>query len=86
MCIICVSPKGIRQPSIATIRTMFHRNPHGAGYMCIRDGKVFISKGYMREQAFVDVIKNEHFTAADAVVHTIFGVDYTHHVLCCRFR
>jgi predicted glutamine amidotransferase len=69
MCIICVSPKGVRQPNISTIRTMFRRNPHGAGYMCIRDGKVFISKGYMYEQPFIDVIQHEHFTAKDAVVY-----------------
>lgn len=69
MCIICASPKGVHQPSIATIRTMFRRNPDGAGYMCIRDGRVFISKGYMNEQAFVDVIQHEHFTPADAVVY-----------------
>lgn len=69
MCIICVSPKGIRQPSIATIRTMFRRNPHGAGYMCVRDGKVFISKGYMNEEAFVNVIRYEHFTSNDPVVY-----------------
>lgn len=69
MCIICVSPKGIKQPSIATIRTMFRRNPHGAGFMCIRDGKVSISKGYMNEDAFVRVIQYEHFTANDPVVY-----------------
>lgn len=69
MCIICVSPKGVRQPSVATIRTMFQRNPHGAGYMCIRDGKVFISKGYMNIEAFLDVLRHEHFTAEDAVVY-----------------
>ena len=69
MCIICVSPKGVRQPSIATIHTMFNRNPHGAGYMCIRDGKVFISKGFMDEDTFIDVIRNEHFTEKDAVVY-----------------
>lgn len=69
MCIICVSPKGVRQPSIATIRTMFRRNPHGAGYMCVRDGKVFISKGYMNEEAFVNVIRYERFTPNDPVVY-----------------
>ena len=47
MCIICVSPRKVRQPSLATIKTMFLRNPHGAGYMFARDGKVHISKGYM---------------------------------------
>ena len=33
MCIICVSKSGICQPDESTIRTMFHHNPHGAGYM-----------------------------------------------------
>lgn len=69
MCIICVSPKGVRQPTVGTIHTMFQRNPHGAGYMCIHDNKVFISKGYMNERAFIDVIKHEHFTADDPVVY-----------------
>lgn len=69
MCIICVSPKGVQQPSFATIHNMFQRNPHGAGYMCLHDGKVFISKGYMDEAAFIDVIRHEHFTAADPVVY-----------------
>ena len=69
MCIICVSPKGVRQPSLPTIRTMFRRNPHGAGFMCIRDGKVFISKGYMREGAFINMLQRENFTADDPVVY-----------------
>ena len=38
MCIICVSRKGIRQPSDKTIAAMYSRNPHGAGYMYARDG------------------------------------------------
>ena len=69
MCIICASAKGVRQPTMGQLHNMCRRNPHGAGYMCIRDGKVFISKGFMWEQGFMDVIRNEHFTAADAVVY-----------------
>ena len=69
MCIICVSPAGVRQPTIPTIRTMFRRNPHGAGFMCIRDGKVMISKGYMNEDSFIRAITYENFTAADPVVY-----------------
>lgn len=69
MCIICASPVGVRQPSIATIRTMYHRNPHGAGYMCIRDNRVVISKGYMDEEAYVNAIRHENFTPDDAVVY-----------------
>ena len=40
MCIICVSKSGVRQPCDITLRAMFRRNPHGAGYMYARDGKV----------------------------------------------
>ncbi len=35
------------QPDDITLRTMFHHNPHGAGYMYARDGKVTIHKGFM---------------------------------------
>ena len=69
MCIICVSPKKVRQPSLATIRQMFRSNPHGAGYMVAHDGIVHISKGYMDENSFIDAIRAEHFTAKDAVVY-----------------
>lgn len=69
MCIICVSPKGTRQPNITTIRTMFKRNPDGAGYMFARDGKVHISKGYMNVDEFIRALKYENFTAKDPVVY-----------------
>ena len=69
MCIICVSPKKVRQPSEAIIRQMFFRNPHGAGYMVARDGEVQISKGYMHCEDFINAIRNEHFTAKDPVVY-----------------
>ena len=69
MCIICVSPTGVRQPNYTTIRTMFRNNPHGAGYMFARDGKVHISKGYMNIDSFLDAMRGEHFTKRDAVVY-----------------
>lgn len=69
MCIICVSPAGVRQPSFKTIRTMFRNNPHGAGYMYARDGKVHIHKGYMNIDSFIRDIRAEHFTAKDPVVY-----------------
>ena len=69
MCIICVSPRKVRQPSLATIRIMFQRNPHGAGYMVARDGVVRISKGYMDVDSFIAAIRAERFTAKDAVVY-----------------
>ena len=69
MCVICVSPRGTRQPNQKTIRTMFRHNPHGAGYMVARNGKVEISKGYMDIESFLAAIRAEHFTAKDAVVY-----------------
>jgi len=69
MCIICVSPRKVRQPSLATIRTMFRHNPHGAGYMVARNGKVEISKGYMDVDSYIAAIRAERFTAKDPVVY-----------------
>ena len=69
MCIICVSPKGIRQPTKTQLKTMFFRNPHGAGYMYARDGIVHIHKGFMYLEDFLAAIESEHFTARDSVVY-----------------
>ena len=69
MCIICVSPAGVKQPNVNTLRTMFYRNPHGAGYMAARDGKVFIHKGFMDFDSFLGAVRSERFTKADSVVY-----------------
>lgn len=69
MCIICVSRSGVRQPDDNTLRAMFRRNPHGAGYMFARDGKVTIHKGFMNPKEYIDAVHSEHFTAEDSVVY-----------------
>ena len=69
MCIICVSPQNVRQPDKATIAAMFDHNPHGAGYMFARDGKVHIRKGFMNLSALLNALKHERFTDADPVVY-----------------
>ena len=69
MCIICSSKAGVRQPTFGTIRTMFENNPHGAGYMYARDGKVHIRKGFMDVDSLLDALRREHFTARDPVVY-----------------
>jgi len=69
MCIICVSKKGVRQPSLAQLRNMFQRNPDGAGYMFARNGKVTIHKGFMNWCDFNSAVESEHFTAKDPVVY-----------------
>ena len=69
MCIICVSKPGVRQPSVNTLYTMFCHNPHGAGYMVARNGKVAIHKGFMDFESFLRAVRDEHFTAFDSVVY-----------------
>lgn len=69
MCIICVSKPGVRQPNVNTLYTMFCRNPHGAGYMYARNGKVIIHKGFMDFESFLRAVRDEHFTAFDSVVY-----------------
>ena len=48
---------------------MFAWNPHGAGYMVARNGKVIISKGYMNVDDYLYAVGQEHFTAKDSVVY-----------------
>ena len=69
MCVICVSKKGIRQPNDDEIRNMWESNPHGAGYMFARDGKVEIHKGFMNLKDFMRSVKSEEFTPDDVVIY-----------------
>ena len=69
MCVICVSEKGVRQPSEREIRMMFEKNPHGAGYMVARDGRVRIEKGFMNVNALLMTLKEERFGKDDVVVY-----------------
>ena len=69
MCIICASPKGVKQPTMKQIETMFRRNPHGAGYMYERGGVVHIHKGFMVLDDLKNQILCEGFTEDDPVVY-----------------
>ena len=69
MCIIAVSKRGVRQPSMKEFKYMFKYNPDGAGYMVARDGKVFIHKGFMSWDDFIRAVKAENFTTEDPVVY-----------------
>ena len=69
MCIICVSGKGARQPDEGEIRTMFRRNPHGAGYMVAEGGHVRIEKGFMNVTDLLRSLRWEKFTRDDVVVY-----------------
>lgn len=69
MCIICVSKKGIEQPTTERIRTMFENNPHGAGYMHVKNDRVIIHKGFMGCDEFLRQLETENFTADDVVIY-----------------
>ena len=69
MCIIAVSKRGIRQPTLQQLQKMFNNNPDGAGYMFARDGKVAIHKGFMTWEDFKRAVMAEKFTEADPVVY-----------------
>ena len=69
MCVICVSKKGIRQPNADEIREMWATNPHGAGYMFVKDGMVELHKGFMNLKDFMRSVNSEHFTDDDVVIY-----------------
>lgn len=69
MCIICVSPIGQPQPTETQIRHMFSANPHGAGYMTARGGRVEIHKGFMTVSDLLRQLRAEAFGPDDAVVY-----------------
>lgn len=69
MCIICASPIGSAQPTRQQIKTMFNNNPHGAGYMTARNGRVEIHKGFMILDDLLRQLDQEAFTEDDAVVY-----------------
>ena len=58
MCIICAKPQGAKLPNDATLRAMFTHNPHGAGFMYARDGRVEIRKGFMTYDAFTQALRD----------------------------
>lgn len=69
MCIIAVSRRGVRQPSLEELRNMYNRNPDGAGYMYARNGRVVLHKGFMTWEDFSRAVNAEHFGLDDAVVY-----------------
>ena len=69
MCVIAISERGKRQPTRAELLAMFKHNPHGAGYMLARGGRVEIHKGFMLFDDFWRAVRSERLTAADPVVY-----------------
>lgn len=68
MCVICVKEKGVKMPSVKLINEMFRANPDGAGYMYARNGKVYISKGFMSINELLYSMKYDKLTDSDSVV------------------
>lgn len=69
MCVIAVSPAGCRQPKEKDFRLMWDHNPHGAGFMWVEHEQVYIQKGLMSFDDFMDWIKYQRFTDDDPVVY-----------------
>lgn len=69
MCVICISAKGVKQPTKELMQQMWKKNPHGAGYMFARSKYVYIRKGFMSFNEFYAAVKAENFTAEDIVVY-----------------
>ena len=68
MCVICVKEKGVAFPKIEVFEKMWNHNPHGAGFMYARNGKVHIRKGFMDLYSFLKAIQNENITDDEACV------------------
>lgn len=58
MCVIAIKRMGVKMPDENTLKTMWTNNPHGAGIMYARDGKVYIDKGYMDWTSFIGRIES----------------------------
>ena len=71
MCIICVSKKGVRQPTLNELKKCFEHNSDGAGIMVYNEilKKVEISKGFMKWEDFKNYVTRCNFTKDDIVVY-----------------
>lgn len=56
MCVICCKPSGVAYPSEEIIRKMWYANDDGAGMCYMKNGKVFIHKGYMNVEDYIKAI------------------------------
>lgn len=58
MCIIISKPAGVSMPPMSAIEESWKSNPHGAGFMYAADGRVHISKGFMKIEDFKAALKS----------------------------
>ena len=73
MCIIACKPIGLQMPDRDTIENMWYSNSDGAGIMYNHKGHVYIEKGFMELDKFLDAIdrigKDVDLTKAGVVMH-----------------
>ena len=73
MCIIMSKPAGVPLPSLTTLHNCWERNPHGAGYAVANGSAVYIRKGFMTWEEFVDGINFDALTDHACVFHFRFA-------------
>lgn len=75
MCVIAVSEKGKDIPSVEQIKTMWAKNPDGAGYAFVgENGKVFYRKGFMTLDSLLKELEHpEKFKNTLFAVHFRIG-------------
>lgn len=68
MCIIVAKPVGIDFPSIDTLEECFSSNPDGAGFMYSRNKRVYIKKGFMTFNDFMEALIEADIDYSEACV------------------
>ena len=73
MCVIVAKPAGIAMPDTDKITDMWYTNPDGAGFMYAKDGTVYIRKGFMYLDDYLDAVedlaKHNDLTNLPVVMH-----------------
>ena len=69
MCVIVVKPAGTKVPDKELLAQCWQANPHGAGYMFARSGRVHIRKGFMTLRGFQQSISTVLSQEDVAVLH-----------------
>lgn len=77
MCVIALSPKGVKAPTEEQIKKMFSKNPDGAGFAyCDKHDhdKVKFEKGFMTVEALLDRLEPlEQWTDTTLAIHFRIG-------------
>lgn len=74
MCIAIYKPQNVKMPSKETLKICFNNNPDGAGYMLLKNGKIYGKKGFMTFKSFWSSFNAEGYTQKDSVaIHFRIG-------------